>query len=82
MSSHNHLHNLANHNIFGDMKSAVKGVHGAGEALRGSFNGGLDGLFHDKEAQAKDKEVADKGKADWKGTEEHFSAYSDRAQYR
>ena len=57
-------------------------MHGAGEVLRGSFNGGLDGLFKEKESVEKNNEIRDKGRADWKGTEEHFSAYNNRDQYR
>jgi len=44
-----------------DIKSAVKGIHGAGEALRGNINQTVDTAFNDKSGQVKNETVAQSG---------------------
>jgi len=48
-------------NIGSDLKGAVKGIHGAGEAIRGTFNQSVDAAFHDKAGEAKNQAVTEKG---------------------
>jgi hypothetical protein len=50
--------------IVGDIKSALHGIHGAGEALRGGSMQALDGVFHKHDGEARNKEIADKGIAE------------------
>jgi len=47
--------------IGSDLKSAVKGIHGAGEALRGNINQTVDSAFNDRAGEAKNQAVAQKG---------------------
>ncbi|KAH6648647.1 hypothetical protein BKA67DRAFT_575459 [Truncatella angustata] len=54
-----------------DIKSAIKGVHGAGEALRGSVNGAADSALDTdakhpaaQQSQLKNESIRQKGKAD------------------
>jgi hypothetical protein len=48
-------------NIGNDIKGAVKGIHGAGEAIRGTFNQSVDTAFNDKAGEAKNRVVTEKG---------------------
>ena len=48
-------------NIGSDIKGAVKGIHGAGEAIRGTFNQAVDTTFSDKAGETKNKVVTEKG---------------------
>ena len=48
-------------NLGSDIKGAVKGIHGAGEAIRGTFNQGVDAAFNDKAGEAKNQAVTEKG---------------------
>jgi hypothetical protein len=47
--------------IGNDIKGVVKGIHGAGEAIRGTFNQSVDAAFNDKEGEAKNRIVTGKG---------------------
>jgi hypothetical protein len=47
-------------NIGNNIKGAVKGIHGAGKAIRGTFNQAVDTAFSDKAGEAKNKAVAEK----------------------
>ena len=44
-----------------DIKNAVKGVHGVGESIRGNINTAVDSAFDDRQGEAKNKAVAQKG---------------------
>lgn len=48
-------------NLGNEIKSVVKGVHGAGEAIRGNVNQFVDTIFNDKAAEAQDRAVTEKG---------------------
>ncbi|MCJ1392442.1 hypothetical protein MMC18_005309 [Xylographa bjoerkii] len=48
----------------GAVKSAVGGVHGMGEAIRGTVNGAVDTAFNDQAGEAKNRSVAAKGVAE------------------
>jgi hypothetical protein len=48
-------------NIGNDIKGAVKGIHGAGEVIRSTFNQAVDTAFSDKVGEAKNKAVAERG---------------------
>jgi hypothetical protein len=50
--------------IVSDIKSALHGIHGAGEALRGGSMQALDGVFHKHDGEARNKEIAEKGIAE------------------
>lgn len=47
--------------IGSEIKGAVKGVHGAGEAIRGTLNQSVDAAFNDKAGEAKNQAVTEKG---------------------
>ena len=62
-----------------DIKAGVKGIRGAGDVLRGEVMGATDKIFENKHdardahAQAKDRAVTEKGKADLRGMDEMFA---------
>ena len=60
--------------LVGDIKSGLHGIHGAGEALRGGAMEALDGVFHKKDGEAKDRAIYDRGVAEMKGAEDHIEA--------
>jgi hypothetical protein len=52
--------------VAADMKGAARGIHGAGEAIPGTFNKAVDATFNDKLGEAKNRQIAEKGVADVK----------------
>ncbi|MCJ1476560.1 hypothetical protein MMC13_005226 [Lambiella insularis] len=46
------------------VKSAASGVHGMGEAVRGTMNDVIDTAFHDDKGQAKNQSIVAKGLAE------------------
>jgi hypothetical protein len=44
-----------------DIKAAVKGIHGAGEAIRGTINQSVDTAFNDKAGEVKNRAVTENG---------------------
>jgi len=60
--------------IVDDIKSGLHGIHGAGEAIRGGAMEALDGVFHKKEGEAKDRAIYEQGVAEMRGTEDRFEA--------
>ena len=44
--------------IGSDIRSLASGIHGAGEAIRGTVNQAVDSTFHDKAGEAKNRNVA------------------------
>lgn len=70
------LHDLS-HKLTSNVSSAYHGVHGAGEAFRGTVNITLDGLVPNHESRegggrARNEAVAQKGLAELHGAEDHF----------
>jgi hypothetical protein len=61
-------------NIGNDIKSAVKGIHGTGETIRGTFNQAVDTAFDDKAGEAKNKAVAEKGIREVETGDRNFGA--------
>ncbi|KIW66312.1 hypothetical protein PV04_05649 [Phialophora macrospora] len=64
----------ATQTIVNDIKAGLHGIHGAGEAIRGGAMEALDGIFHKKEGEARDREIYERGLAEMKGTEDRFEA--------
>jgi len=58
--------------IVDDIKSGLHGIHGAGEAIRGGAMEALDGVFHKKEGEAKDRDIYERGLAEMRGAEDRF----------
>lgn len=58
--------------LVSDIKSGLHGIHGAGEALRGGAMEALDGVFHKREGEARNREITERGLAEMRGTEERF----------
>jgi hypothetical protein len=59
--------------IADDIKTAVHGFTGAGDAIRGTINETIDGIFHNKQSDesiAKNRTIADHGFADMKKAED------------
>lgn len=52
------------------IKSGLKGIHGAGEAIRGTFNETVDHTFDEREGVAKNHAIAEKGIADVKAADD------------
>jgi len=48
----------------GDAKGILKGIKGAGDAIRGTVNESVDTAFNDTQGEAKNKAVKEKGQAD------------------
>jgi hypothetical protein len=67
------IHNTTQ-GIVGDIKAGLHGIHGAGEALRGGAMEALDGVFHKRDGEAKDREIYERGVAEMRGTEERIEA--------
>ncbi|KIX94644.1 uncharacterized protein Z520_09690 [Fonsecaea multimorphosa CBS 102226] len=65
------LHETAQ-NIVGDIKSGLHGIHGAGEALRGGAMEVLDTVFHKTEGEERNREIAEQGLAEMRGSEGRF----------
>lgn len=65
----------ASEGFVGDIKSAVHGFTGAGDAIRGGAMEALDGVFHKKDGEAQNKEIADRGLANMRETESHFGQH-------
>lgn len=58
--------------ILGDVKSAIRGVRGAGDALRGQFNESVDTAFQDGLGESKDKAIKERGIADMNQADTRF----------
>lgn len=67
------------HGVLGDVKSALKGVKGAGDTIRGTFNESVDTAFNEREGEAKNKAIKEKGIADMERTDAHFSKHKGTA---
>jgi len=67
------VHN-ATQSIVGDIKSGLHGIHGAGEAIRGGAMEALDGVFHKKEGEARDRAIYEQGVTEMRGTEDRFES--------
>jgi hypothetical protein len=65
--------NIGN-NIGNNIKGAVKGIHGAGEAIRGTFSQAVDTTFNDKAGEAKNKAVTEKGIKEMEVADRNFGA--------
>jgi len=63
------------HGALGDIKSALKGIKGAGDTIRGTFNESVDTAFHEREGEAKNKAIKDKGVAQMEQTDAHFNKH-------
>ncbi|KAL6240781.1 hypothetical protein RBB50_012345 [Rhinocladiella similis] len=50
-------------NVVGGVKSALKGIKGTGDAIRGTFNESVDAAFNDQEGEVKNRTVREKGEA-------------------
>ena len=71
MSSHTGSH------TWNDIVTTMKGIHGAGDAFRGNVAQIVDTTFHDKEGEAKDRAIAEKGRADVEAMDERFRGHHD-----
>jgi hypothetical protein len=65
------------HRLTSDVSSLVHGIHGAGEAIRGTANSTMDGLVTNHESKegggrARDDAITKKGVAELQGAEAHF----------
>ncbi|KIW33117.1 uncharacterized protein PV07_04608 [Cladophialophora immunda] len=65
------LHQTAQ-NIVEDIKSGLHGIHGAGDALRGGAMEALDTVFHKQEGEERNREIAEHGLAEMRGTEDRL----------
>lgn len=64
---------MTRHNSIGEQfRSGVKGIHGIGEAIRGTAMDTLDTALHTNSAERKNKTIADQGFADMKSADNDF----------
>ncbi|KEF58022.1 uncharacterized protein A1O9_05945 [Exophiala aquamarina CBS 119918] len=63
------------HGALGDVKSALQGIKGAGDTIRGTFNESVDTAFHEREGEAKNKAIKEKGVAAMEQTDAHFNKH-------
>jgi hypothetical protein len=61
------------HGFVGDIKSALKGVKGTGDAIRGTVNESIDTAFNDKGGEVQNKAIKEKGISDMEQADHHFS---------
>ncbi|OCT53855.1 hypothetical protein CLCR_10959 [Cladophialophora carrionii] len=48
----------------GDAKGILKGIKGAGDAIRGTVNESIDTAFNDREGEVKNKAIKERGQSD------------------
>ncbi|KAK6365358.1 hypothetical protein LTS17_011330 [Exophiala oligosperma] len=53
-------------NVVGGVKSALRGIKGTGDVIRGTVNEGVDTAFDDKHGEVKNRAVKEKGEAEMK----------------
>ncbi|KAI9737160.1 MAG: hypothetical protein M1834_000753 [Cirrosporium novae-zelandiae] len=53
--------------IINNVKEGLTSIHGAGEAIRGTFNETIDTAFHDKVGVAKNDKIVEKGLREMEG---------------
>ncbi|EXJ64397.1 hypothetical protein A1O7_00733 [Cladophialophora yegresii CBS 114405] len=58
----------------GDAKGILKGIKGAGDAIRGTVNESIDTAFNDREGEVKNKAIKEKGQADVLRADEQVGA--------
>lgn len=61
------------HSVVNDVKSALKGVKGAGDTIRGSFNESVDTAFNDKQGEVANRAVKEQGEANVQAADQRFS---------
>ncbi|KAI1610443.1 hypothetical protein EDD36DRAFT_326278 [Exophiala viscosa] len=59
--------------VLGDVKSALKGIKGAGDTIRGTVNESVDTAFDDKQGQVENRAVKEKGEADVNAADQRLS---------
>lgn len=69
---------MTGHNNLGEQfRSGVKGIHGIGEAIRGTAMDTLDTALHTNSAERKNRAIADQGFADMKAADDNFGHHHD-----
>lgn len=58
--------------MFKDFRFSLKGIHAAADAFRGTVNGSIDHICHDKKGEEREYAVADKGFRKLHQTDQHF----------
>ncbi|EXJ92554.1 hypothetical protein A1O3_01106 [Capronia epimyces CBS 606.96] len=61
------------HGVVNDVKSALRGVRGVGDTIRGTVNESIDTAFNEKEGEVANRAIKEKGKADLQATDQHFA---------
>jgi len=61
--------------LLNDVKSGLKGIKGAGDAIRGDINQGVDEAAGDKQAAAQGQAVKDKGVKDVQAADERVGTH-------
>ncbi len=61
------------HGVVGDIKSALKGVKGAGDTIRGTVNESVDTAFNDRQGEVANKAVKEKGIADMRAADQRLN---------
>lgn len=60
-----------------DLSSAAKGIHGMGDAFRGTVNKEIDHAFHDHKGEERERAVAEKGYADMRSADQRLNSSHD-----
>jgi hypothetical protein len=59
--------------VVGDVKSALKGIKGAGDAIRGSVNESVDTAFNEPEGKVHNQAIKEKGEADMQAADQRLT---------
>lgn len=60
------------HKISDDVKSAFRGIRGAGDAIRGTAMGVVDSTAHSRDGEVRDRTLAEKGLDDMRNADQRF----------
>ncbi|KAK5198675.1 hypothetical protein LTR99_008322 [Exophiala xenobiotica] len=61
------------HGVVNDVKSALKGIKGTGDAIRGTVNESVDTAFNDKQGVAANRAVKEQGEANMRAADQKLS---------
>jgi hypothetical protein len=61
------------HGVVGDIKSALRGIKGTGDAIRGTVNESVDTAFNDKQGEVTNKAIKEKGISDMQAADQRLN---------
>ena len=64
----------------GGAKGILQGIKGAGDTIRGTVNESVDTAFGDRQGQAQNRAIKEKGEADMQRADQHFGTDCTQAE--